>query len=81
MLRQRLIASEPLNTAIVTYAQAHLAQHPREIWWTEPLAWVRLYMQGNDGTAWAWCAGFVTFLMNQAAESLQVSLPIDGSFA
>lgn len=81
VLRQRLIASQPLNAAIVEYAQAHLAQHPREIGGQNRGPWVRLYMRGHDGTEWAWCAGFVTFMMKQAAESLQVDTPISGSFS
>ncbi len=81
VLRQQLIASEPLNTALLTYAQAHLAQHPREVGGQNCGPWVRLYMRGNSGTPWAWCAGFVTFLLQQAAESLQITPPINGSFS
>ncbi|MCB0334831.1 MAG: peptidoglycan-binding protein [Bdellovibrionales bacterium] len=81
ILRQRLIASEPINSAIVTYARAHLGQHPREIGGQNRGPWVRMYMQGHDGTEWAWCAGFVTFIMKQAAESLQVEPPVNGSFS
>lgn len=29
--------------------------------------WVRLYCQGHQGTPYAWCAGFVSFVLAQAA--------------
>lgn len=80
-LRQRLTMSTSLNSAVLDYAKAHLAQHPREIGGQNRGPWVRTYMQGNDGTSWAWCAGFVTFVLRQAAESLQVDMPINGSFS
>lgn len=80
-LRQRLNMSMTLNSAVLDYARAHLAQHPREIGGQNRGPWVRMYMQGNDGTSWAWCAGFVTFVLCQAAESLQVDMPIAGSFS
>lgn len=81
VLRQRHIASKSLHSATLTYADAHLAQQPREVGGQNCGPWVRLYMGGNNGIAWAWCAGFVTFLMNQAAESLQIDLPLAGSFS
>ena len=38
-------------------------------------------MQGNDGAAWAWCAGFVRFLLEQARQKLEKPMPIAGSFS
>jgi len=38
-----------------------------------------LYMKGNEGTEWAWCAGFAGFVMQQAADSRSVRAPIGGS--
>ena len=40
---------------------------------------MRLYTQGHEGAPWAWCAGFVSFLMRQAAETLGLDPPIRGS--
>ena len=40
---------------------------------------MRLYMNGRQGEVFAWCAGFVTFLLEQAAQSLAVDKPITGS--
>src|SRR5215210_5190299 len=70
VLPQRLIMSESVNTAILEYARAHLDQHPLEIGGQNCGPWVRLYMNGNEGSEWAWCAGFVTFILHQATESL-----------
>lgn len=80
-LRQRLNMSQPLGDAILAYAQAHLSQHPREIGGENRGPWVRLYMRGNEGREWLWCAGFVTFVLHQATESLQIEMPIPGSFS
>lgn len=63
----------------LAYARRHLAQHPLEIGGQNRGPWVRLYMQGEEGNEWAWCAGFVSFVMQQAAESLGVPMPIAGS--
>ena len=38
-------------------------------------------MKGNEGSQWAWCAGFASFLMHQAAETLGIEAPIEGSFS
>jgi Putative peptidoglycan binding domain len=81
VLRQRLDQSISLGDAVVEYARAHLAVHPRETGGENGGPWVRLYMRGNSGPAFLWCAGFVTFVLNQAAESLQVDKPVDGSFS
>jgi hypothetical protein len=80
VLRQRLDQSTSLGDAVVEYAAAHLAVHPREVG-ENGGPWVRLYRQGNSGPAFLWCAGFVTFVLSQAAESLQVDKPLDGSFS
>jgi hypothetical protein len=42
----------------VAYARQHLEEHPREVGGQNRGPWVRLYMGGNEGTAWPWCAGF-----------------------
>jgi hypothetical protein len=80
-LRQRLTASESVNAAVIEYALCHLAQHPREIGGQNRGPWVRMYLNGHDGREWAWCAGFATFILHQATESLNVAMPIPGSFS
>lgn len=79
VLRQRLTVSVPLAEALVEYARAHLAARPREVGGPNAGPWVRLYMNGRQGEAFAWCAGFVTFLLEQAAQSLEVDMPLPGS--
>jgi Putative peptidoglycan binding domain len=80
-LRQRLDQSTGLGQAVVEYAAAQLAVHPRETGGENRGPWVRLYMQGHSGPAFLWCAGFASFVLSQAAESLQVDKPVDGSFS
>ena len=65
--------------AVLSWAQVHLATHPREVGGQNMGPWVRLYMDGNEGRAWPWCAGFVTFLMDQAADLTGLTKPIRGS--
>lgn len=70
-----------LGDMIVAYARQHLAQHPREVGGQNRGPWVRLYMDGNEGQPWAWCAGFVCFCLKQACNTLKIDLPITPSFS
>jgi len=70
-----------LGQTVVAYAKQHLKQHPREVGGQNKGPWVRLYMQGNEGSDWPWCAGFVSFILKQACKSLSVSPPIQPSFS
>jgi hypothetical protein len=70
-----------LGQMVVAYAEKHLEQHPREVGGQNKGPWVRLYMQGNEGSDWPWCAGFVSFILKQACKSLNVSPPIQTSFS
>lgn len=70
-----------LGNTVVAYAKRHLKQSPREIGGQNRGPWVRLYMKGNEGAKWAWCAGFACFLMEQACKSKQIPLPITPSFS
>jgi hypothetical protein len=72
---------KPLGELVVAYAQQHLQQRPREIGGQNRGPWVRMYMDGNEGTQWAWCAGFTCFCLQQACQSLGVSLPLVPSFS
>ena len=70
-----------LGQMVVAYAEKHLEQHPLEVGGQNKGPWVRLYMQGNEGSDWPWCAGFVSFILKQACKSLNVSPPIKTSFS
>ena len=70
-----------LGSTIVAIAKRHLKQSPREIGGQNCGPWVRLYMKGNDGVEWPWCAGFACFILEQACKSMQLSLPINPSFS
>src|SRR5215471_12463920 len=61
-------AGEGLGALFVRYAQQHLAQKPVEIGGENCGPWVRLYMAGNEGEQWPWCAGFATWVLRQAAQ-------------
>lgn len=64
---------------VLAVANQHVEQHPIEIGGANRGPWVRLYCEGNDGTQWAWCAGFVTLVMQQAYFYLDQKPPIKGS--
>lgn len=70
-----------LGNTLVAYAKRHLKQLPREIGGQNRGPWVRLYMKGNDGPEWAWCAGFACFILKQACTSHQLPLPVTASFS
>ena len=71
----------PLNEMIVQYARQHLAEHPMEIGGQNCGPWVRMYMEGNEGKDWLWCAGFTCFVARQAADAAGVPLPFERSFS
>ena len=64
---------------VVAYSQQHLLQHPREIGGQNMGPWVRLYMRGNQGVDWPWCAGFVSYIRRQTCDDLNISLPLQTS--
>jgi len=68
-----------LGETVVAYAEQHLEKHPREIGGQNKGPWVRLYMNGNEGQAWPWCAGFVCFILKQVCQNLGMPLPIKTS--
>lgn len=74
-------ATDNLSAAVLAVAQKHLAEHPVEVGGDNKGPWVRLYMKGNEGTAWFWCAGFVSFVLQQACWQQQQKMPIPGSFS
>ena len=80
-LEGNLASGKSLGEMVVAYARQHLRQCPREMGGQNKGPWVRLYMSGYEGEAWPWCAGFVSFILKQACETLDVSLPLKTSFS
>lgn len=74
------VGSKTLNDLIVAYAQKHLAEKPREVGGENCGPWVRLYMKGNQGVDWPWCAGFACFILQQAVNSMRITMPLEPSF-
>ncbi|QFT71803.1 peptidoglycan-binding protein [Ruegeria sp. THAF33] len=79
--RPEMDAPTSLSDAVLRIARQHLREHPVEISGQNKGPWVRAYMNGNEGDAWPWCAGFVTFVMKQAAKVNGIAMPIGGSFS
>ena len=75
-LKQISAGGKSLGELVVDYAEQHLKENPREMGGQNRGPWVRLYMKGKEGSEWAWCAGFVCFILRQACLSLKVSLPL-----
>lgn len=66
-------AGADLRTLIVNTAIQHLSNVPFELTvkgQSNCGPWVRSYMDGNEGTAWFWCMGFVQGIIDQAASQL-----------
>jgi Putative peptidoglycan binding domain len=74
-------SGDTLADVILEVAKQHLAEHPIEIGGNNRGVWVRVYMGGNQGSQWLWCAGFVTFIMKQACMALERQVPIPGSYS
>ena len=66
---------------VVAYARQHLRQAPREVEGDNRGPWVRLYMRGNEGAEWPWCAGFVSYCVQQAARALGGKAPLPYTFS
>lgn len=81
VLSRHVAGEGDVTQTIVAIANRHLAVHPREIGGQNKGPWVRLYMDGHEGPPYAWCAGFVSFLMRQACEALDAAKPIAGSWS
>lgn len=67
------------SSAVVAAARNHRRERPREVGGTNRGPWVRVYMDGRDGEDRLWCAGFVSFMIRQAAWHAGVPEPIRGS--
>ena len=69
------VGSKALGDLYVAYARQHLKQHPIEIGGENCGPWVRLYMNGNEGSEWPWCAGFATWVLRQACRTKATPMP------
>ena len=74
-------AKSTISETVLAYARQHLKEHPREVGGQNKGPWVRLYMDGNEGSAWPWCAGFVTFLIKQAATYDDGQAPVKRTYS
>jgi peptidoglycan hydrolase-like protein with peptidoglycan-binding domain len=70
-----------VGSLVVAYARQHLVQHPQEVGGENRGPWVRLYTHGREGAAFPWCAGFVTFILEQACLAAGVPMPVPKTLA
>jgi len=70
-----------LGALVAAHARQHLAQHPRELGGQNLGPWVRLYMKGNEGPDWPWCAGFACCMLEKACGALDTTAPIVSSYS
>lgn len=80
-LQPIVAGKKTLGELVVAYALRHLKQHPREVGGQNKGPWVRLYMKGKQGENYPWCAGFVSFLLQQAADTLGAKPPFVFTFS
>ncbi|MCE5336697.1 MAG: peptidoglycan-binding protein [Desulfobacteraceae bacterium] len=64
-----------LEDAVIRVARQHINELPTEVGGNNRGPWVRLYMNGKDGPEQRWCAGFVCFIVSQAARDLTTAMP------
>src|SRR6185436_17431956 len=76
-----IAGNKPLGQLVVAYARQHLAQHPQEAGGENRGPWVRLYTQGREGVDFPWCAGFATFILEQACLAAKVDMPFSKTLA
>jgi cell wall-associated NlpC family hydrolase len=69
------------GAAVIAAARQHHGQRPREVGGVNRGPWVRIYMEGHDGPAFLWCAGFSCLMVRQAAWHLDVDLPLRPTFS
>ncbi len=67
------VSGSNLRQLVVNTAQNHIKNKPFELVINnQPNSgpWVRAYLDGNEGSAWYWCMGFVQSVLDQAASLL-----------
>lgn len=70
-----------LGSTVAANAKRHLQERPFEIGGPNSGPWVRLYMDGYEGRDYPWCAGFVTYVVAQAAKAHGQPSPIKRTFS
>ena len=76
------IASDgPLGMLVVAYARQHLVQQPQEVGGENCGPWIRLYTNGREGEDSPWCAGFATFVLEQACLASGLAMPLPRTLA
>lgn len=80
-LKPIAVDGRSVGKMVVAYAAQHLKQSPVEIGGQNRGPWVRLYMHGEEGPAWPWCAGFASFILKQACRTPELPLPIKTSIS
>ncbi|MCE1245619.1 MAG: peptidoglycan-binding protein [Firmicutes bacterium] len=73
---KQLPQASSLKQMVLDYALQHVKSHPRELRKRNEGPWVRLYCRGMDGDPYAWCCGFVSFILKQACETMGVTPPL-----
>jgi hypothetical protein len=73
--------SRNLGRMVVAYAKQHLKAQPRELGGKNMGPWVRLYMNGHEGPDFPWCAGFVSFILQQACDTMGVPMPLTPTYS
>lgn len=67
------VVGNDLRTIIVNTAAQHLGNTPFELTINNQSnsgPWVRAYMDGQEGTPWFWCMGFVQTILDQSCSQL-----------
>lgn len=77
----RMQAHSSLGDTIVAFAKQQIAEHPIEIGGPNMGPWVRLYMDGNQGKDWLWCAGFATYIVRYSAALHGMKSPVPTTFS
>jgi len=70
---EKPLTSTTLRDLVVETAENHLKNNPFELdinGQSNSGPWVRSYMDGNDGSPWFWCMGFVQAIIDQAASNM-----------
>ncbi|WJI61912.1 hypothetical protein NLY43_25405 [Mesorhizobium sp. C416B] len=65
-----------LGALTVAVARQHIRQDPVEVGGPNSGPWVRMYMDGEEGPEWLWCAGFSFFILYQASYLLKQKAPM-----
>jgi hypothetical protein len=68
-------AGTSFRNAVALIMNLHVGLRPIEIGGDNCGPWVRLYCRGADGASFRWCAGFVSFILEQAAHATSSAAP------